>query len=105
MSRWFHFSATRTLVAGAILCVGFAFHFQARPAYPAPHAGVVVEQSYDQAIWDSSAYYVAAVWEAAFGVCLALAVGVMSRRTWSSLVAAIIAVLPALWLMRSIYLD
>jgi putative Mn2+ efflux pump MntP len=65
----------RTLVAIGLLCMAFAIHRQTYSAH----------------------IYVATILEAAFGICLSAAVGVVARRTVAFCVGAVIAVIPGAW--------
>ena len=106
MPRRFQFSLARSLITVALLCVAFALCRQSLSAFPCPvfRSAVVVQAIYNPTILETD-LYAAAVLDAAFGVCLALAVGVMARRTLPFLAASVIAVLPTLWLMWSVNRD
>jgi len=101
MPRRFQLSLARSLIAVALLCAGFACHRQALPpGYRFPWRPAPAQVIYNSTIWEP---VYAAPWEAAFGVCLALAAGVMAKRTVPFVAGAIMAVLPLLWFIRGLY--
>jgi hypothetical protein len=95
MSQRFQFSLARSLISVALLFVASIPHRKALSVLPSVAAWPVAISE--------RCFYAAALWEAAFSVCLALAVGVMAKRTVSFLIGAVIAVLPVLLILRSVY--
>ena len=117
MSRRFQFSLARSLIALGLLCIALVCYRQEKAASPTPaqssvppvtvrhgHGVHIIDHrvSYEPSLFGVSPYR-ASLWDAALGVCLALAVGVLVKRTPSFFAAAIIALLPVLWLMRTYY--
>lgn len=123
MTRRFQFSLARALIALTLLCAALGLHRHAKTilsAYPplSSTRGLIDYRSpvrrttqwaynprgttqtiYNPTILERHPFATAAS-EMACGVCVALAVGVMARRTLSFLAGAVVAMLPMLWILQ-----
>lgn len=121
MTRRFQFSLARALIALTLLCAALGLHRHAMTilsAYRSNTRGLIDYRSpvrvttqwaynprgttqtiYNPSILERHPFATAAS-EMACGVCLALAVGVMARRTLSFLAGAVVAMLPMLWILQ-----